>query len=283
MVWLWFAFGSVFFFTSLNLLQRKLAVESQNARAMAVLFNSIAALLAILLSALTGSLAGIDFPTEPNAWLALLVAAVCYALFERWRFVAAKLLDASVLTTVGNVAVLVAFVGSVFVYSETLTIQKLLGALLVISALLLVSYQTQSSKVSPKGLVVAVGISGMLGLAWMLDKLGTQFFTANTYNVLVWTVPIPLIFFPYIKLDAIRLEWKRSSWNIFLLAGLNVLGYFLQLKALEVAEATRVIPIIQTTTLFTVLMGIVLLGERDNMWRKVAAGLVAMVGVYLLI
>lgn len=123
----------------------------------------------------------------------------------------------------------------------------------------------------------------MLGLAWMLDKLGTQYFNANTYSILVWTVPLLFICFPSIKFEIIKLELKAASWKIFLLAGLNVVGYLIQLKALELAEATKVIPIIQTATIFTVVMGIFFLKERTNIKKKLLAGLLAMIGVFLLI
>lgn len=283
MSWIILAFGSVIFFTSLNLLQRVLAVDSKYPRAMAILFNGIAALIALFIFTATGSFKNISLPSNPEAWIALFIASFCYAMFERGRFVAAKLLDASMLTTITNISVLVAFLGALFLYSETLTIHKLLGGILIIGALFLVSINKQAKKSSKKGVIIAVVISVMLGLGWMLDKLGTQFFNANTYNIFIWTVPIIFVYLPYIKLSEIRSELKIASWKIFLLSGLNVIGYLMQLKALETAEATRVIPIVQTSTLFTILMGIILLKEREHIPRKIIAGLMAIIGAYFLI
>ncbi|MFH1566050.1 MAG: DMT family transporter [bacterium] len=283
MTWVVLAFGSVFFFTSLNLLQRTLAVESKHPRAMAVLFNSIAALIALLIFAVTGSFNNFILPSSPKAWVALLIATFCYAMFERGRFIAAKLLDASVLATIMNLSVLVAFVGAIFLYSEPLTAPKLLGGILVIGALFMVSLNNKTKKSSTKGVLIAILISVMLGLGWMLDKLGSQSFNAETYSILIWTAPIILIYFPHIKFNIIKSELKLASWKIFVLAGLNVVGYLMQLKALEIAEATRVIPIVQTSTLFTILMGIILLKERDNITKKIIAGIMAIVGTYFLI
>ncbi|KKU23262.1 MAG: hypothetical protein UX34_C0013G0017, partial [Candidatus Woesebacteria bacterium GW2011_GWF1_46_13] len=56
-----------------------------------------------------------------------------------------------------------------------------------------------------------------------------------------------------------------------------------QLKALELQEATRVIPIVQTSTLTTVLAGVVLLNEKEHLVKKVIAGFTAFAGVYFLI
>jgi len=204
-------------------------------------------------------------------------------MFERGRFRAAKLLDASVLVTVGNTSVIVAFIGALFLYSETLSVSKLIGGILIIGALLLVSLGRRSKNLSTKGILFGMLNSTLLGLGWMLDKRGAQLFNASTYNILIWTVPLVIIAFPGVKPAVLKSEMKSASWRIFLLAGLNVVGYLLQLMALEVAEATRVIPIVQTSTLFTVLLGIVLLGEKENIGKKVIAASMAIVGAYFLI
>jgi drug/metabolite transporter (DMT)-like permease len=283
MSWIFLAFGSITFFTSLNLLQRVLAVESKNPRAMAVLFNVVAALIAILIFILTGAYRNFSLPYGTKPWMALLIASLGYAIFERGRFVAAKLLDASIFTTVGNISVLVAFTGALFLYGESLTTTKLIGGSLVLLALLLVSINGSIKKASLKGLAVGIFISIMLGIGWMLDKLGAQYFNSDTYNILIWTLPVIFIYFPYMKIDDIKTELKLASWKVFLLAGLNVVGYLMQLKALEIAEATRVIPIIQTSTLTTVLFGIILLKERERITIKIVAGSLALLGTYFLI
>ena len=283
MSWILFALSSVVSFTFLNLLQRVLAVDSKHPRAMAVLFNGTAALIALLIFAFSGAYKSFSLPTEPQAWIALLIASFCYGMFERGRFVAAKLLDASVLTTIINISVVIAIIGSSWLYSEPLTSTKLFGGALILIALLMVSFGNQTKKSPLKGVFVGILISIMLGLGWMLDKLGTQYFNSGTYNILIWILPTVFIFFPYIKLEVINSELKVASWKVFLLAGLNVIGYLMQLKALEIAEATRVIPILQTSTLFTVLLGVVFLREREHILRKVLAGIIAVTGAYFLI
>ncbi|MFH0792186.1 MAG: DMT family transporter [bacterium] len=284
MTWIIFAFGSVLLYTCVNLLQKRMAVESKYPRAMAILFNGIAGLFALLIFALTDSFKNFNLPSDSRAWIALAIASFCYAMYVRGRFVAAKLLDASVLATVTNISVLVAFIGSIFLYSESLTANKALGGILILGALFLVSFNNnKAKKLSVRGLLIATLISVILGIAWMLDKLGVQYFNANTYNIFVWIIPNIFIYLPYIRPDNIKSEWHIGSWKIVLLAGLSVVGYLLQLKSLELTEATKVIPILQMSTIFTVFMGIILLKERDNIAMKVIAGIMAMAGAYLLI
>ena len=218
MAWQILAFSAVILFTALNLLQRVLAVECKNARAMSVVFNLVAGILAVILFFATGSHKAFVIPTDYRAFLGLGAAALFYALFERGRFQAAKLLDASVLTTVSNISVPVAFIGALFLYSETLTTQKILGSGLILLALILVSYNRTKQKYSQKGIIIALLISVSLGLAWMLDKLGAQYFNPNSYSILIWTIPIIFIYLPYVKFKDLKTEFVGAPWKIFILA-----------------------------------------------------------------
>ena len=177
----------------------------------------------------------------------------------------------------------VAFIGSIFFYSEAMTISKLLGAALVLIALTVVGMsQGLTKKTPPKALFIGISVSTLLGLGWIFDKMGALYFGVNTYNILVWTVPVVFILAPHIKVEEIKHEIKVGSWKVVLMAGLNVAGYLLQLKALETGDATRVIPIVQTSTLLAVILGIVLLKEKAHALKKIFAAMIALVGVYFL-
>ena len=283
MNWLYLALGSVIFFATLNILQKVIAEDSSNPRASALLFNSVAAIYSILIFLLSGSYKSFSFQKGVDAYIFLLIASFCYGMFERERFVAAKYLDASVFTTVSNLSVLVAFIGSLFLYSESLTFDKIVGGTLIIVALLIISIENKEKTISKKGLLIAVGISIMLGLGWMLDKLGTSYFEPSLYNIFLWTIPILFIWFPRIKTSDLKIEIKNSFWKIAILSGLNVAGYLMQLNALQLTEATKVIPIVQTSSILTVVLGIFVLKEKNNMVKKIIAGLMAIIGVYLLV
>lgn len=267
----------------MNFFQRKIAVDSKYQRATSVVFNIYGAIVTLAIFIFTGSFKHIILPTSPFAWIFMLSAAIFYALYERGRFTAAKLLDASTLTIVSNISLVVAFIGAVFLYSEALTISKILGAVFIIFALTIVSIQKNiHKKVSLKGVFVALFIFTLLGLGWMLDKKGATFFTAGTYNILLWTVPLIFIYLPYVKTKEIIYEAKHSSKGLFIMAALNVTGYYLQLQALQIADATRVIPVVQLSTLTTVIMGVLILKEKEFLWRKLFAAVIAIAGVYLL-
>ncbi|HJY98595.1 MAG TPA: DMT family transporter [Patescibacteria group bacterium] len=284
MTWLFWATSSILFFSALILLQRTLSIDSKYPRAMAVVFNFWGILFALLISFATGAYRNISFPSEPVAWIFMFTAVIMYSLFERGRFLASKLLEASVTATISNISLVVAFVGSIFLYSEALTFGKIVGTALILLALVLVATAGGIHKKVPlKSLGIGVIISVFLGLAWMLDKKGALFFSPDLYNILVWLLPLFFVYFPYIKNSELKYEALRGSWKLILLAGINVTGYLLQLKALETGDATRIIPIVQTSTLITVLMGILFLKEREHVWRKIISSIIALAGVFFLV
>jgi drug/metabolite transporter (DMT)-like permease len=282
-MWIYYTLGSIVFFTLLNLLQRKLSVDSKNPRAMSVIFNSFAAIAAILLFFTTNSYSNFKLPSSPASWLLVVCVTFLYASYERGRFYVAKTIDASVFSTIMNIGLLVSFIGSIIFFAEAVTVFKIIGAVLILTALLLVSYSKHKSKSSGKGLMVGVLISIIIGFAWLFDKKSSEYFNADTYNIFVWTLPIVFIYLPYIKFADLKEEFIRGSWKLALLAVINVVGYFFQLKALALYEASRVLSLISTTTILTVLFGIVILNEKENALKKVIAGILAVIGIFFLI
>lgn len=283
----WFAYAliAVFFFTLLDLMQRKIAVSSKNPREMAVAFNGGAALISLIIFFVTGAFRNVQLPAQPIAWLGLVGVVICYGLFERGRFFAAKALEASVFATIINISLIIVMVGSFLFLGENVTSQKLVGAALIIVASVLVTYEKKAKATSPtvKGVLIGVLVSLFVGAAWLFDKQNTQYFAIDIYALLVWSFPLFIIVFPKIKLKALQQELQIFSWRILCMSFLNVCGYWCVLQALHLADASRVFPIVQTCILTTVVAGIIFLRERDDMGKKILAAVLALVGVLMVL
>ena len=281
MTWLYLSLGSALSFTSLTLLSRVVSVKSKNPRALSIVFNLTAFLIALMIFFITGANKNFSLPTKFEPYLYLSIACLFYGLYERIRFYVAQVLEASLVSIINNVSLVVAFFVAAFIYSEIMTINKIGGFLLILTALFLVSVN-KVSKINRRGILLAILANVFLGIGWALDKKGVIFFSPETYNVLAWFFPLFVLYFPYLKFSDIKKEIKISSWKIVLLSFLNVFGYFIQLKAQELADATRVISIVQTSTLFTVIFGVLLLKEKSHLLKKILAGVIAVIGVFLL-
>ncbi|MFA6533273.1 MAG: DMT family transporter [Patescibacteria group bacterium] len=281
MTWLYYSLGAALCFACLSILSRIVSVDSKNPRALSLAFNLTSILMAVILFLLTGSYKKIIFPTQTEAWIYFLIAAFFFGMFERLRFFATKLLPASIYSIISNLSVVIAFILSLFIYKEILTLSKAAGFLLILISLFLVM-ENKKSKVSIKGVLVGLTTSLFLGIAMALDKKGATYFSPEVYNILMWTVPFIVLLFPYAKIGDIKLQFKRFSWKIMLLSLFNFIGYYLGLKAFFLADATKVIPITQSSTIITVIAGIFLLNERNNLTKKIIAGIIAVIGVFLL-
>lgn len=266
----------------MNIVQRRVAQASTNPRAASIAFllsGAVAATILFLLTDKTSRMVHGDI----NAVLILIVATFSYGLFERGRFFAAKLLDASVFTTVINLCIVFTVFCSIIFLGEAFTVEKLAGSLLILISLLLVSYTRDHHKISKKGIAFTCLISIFLGIAWTVDKKATEFFEPSLYALLMWTLPAIVIVLPSLSIKDVQKEFQNSGKGVLTMATLNVLGYYAQLKALSLADATIVMPIIQLSTLSTVGAGILFLHERDNIWRKCVAGILALLGAYFLL
>lgn len=282
--WLTLTLISTILFTTMNLLQRVLAVSSHDQRAAAIVFNFTAASMAFAIFILTGAYQNFSLPSSQIAYIGLVVGVVSYGLFERLRFVAAKRIDASTLTIITTLGIVIAFIGSAIIYHEDISISKMIGSLLILSAIFIVpSPKNQHSKKTRSGLLIGLAISLCIGFALMMDKNGALFFSSETYSILVWSLPLLIVIYPGIKVEKLYAEIKIGSWRIILMALVNVLAYATFLKAFTLADATKVMPIGQLSTIMTVLLGAAFLNERDGLVAKIIAGLIATVGAILLV
>ncbi len=153
--------------------------------------------------------------------------------------------------------------------------------LCIVTATLIITYKNLKLSLD-KNFLLAISCAIFLGLAWTVDKSATRFIPNELYSLLIWFLPLGVIYFPHIPSNALSKELRIGHWKMIFLAFLNVLGFYIQLKALSLADASKVIPIINTSSVFVVLGGIYLLGEKDHMRKKIFAGILATIGVFFL-
>ena len=283
-MWLIFTLLSLAFFTGLFVFSKILTTSSKDQRAFSVIYSFFASAWAFLFFILETDLKTLKLPSGFTPYLVLAIACLFYGLFERYRFKIIKGIDISLFSIIMTLAPVTAFIGSSVLYKEPLTAIKIAGGALIIFANILVAFdqKSQRQQSDKKYVILAAASSVFLGMAWMLDKTGAGYFGISTYSMLVWFLPIIIIYAPYIKTSNIVFELKTASWKVIALAFLNAAGYFLQLKALTLGEATRVIPIVQTALIFTVLLGIFFLKEKENKVQKIIVGIICFIGVVLL-
>lgn len=284
MTWFYFSLISAVGYALVSLLSRVIAVESDHPRELSVVFNLISGMIALVIFFVSSGYVNFNLPKDPQAYIYLFVILLFYGLYERFRFKTSKYLEVSTQGTLNNIFIVVAFVIALFIYSEVITADKIFGFIFVLVGILLVTVN-KSKKINSMGLFYGVLANVSVGIAWSLDKKGISYFNPDLYNLLVWVAPIIVIsFFPLIKLSVVKKIIRKDFKQISLISFLNVGAYLFNLKALVVGgEVTKVISIVQTSTIITIILGIIFLKEREHIVKKTVAGLIAIIGVFLLV
>lgn len=284
MTWFYFSLISAVGYALVSLLSRVIAVESDHPRELSVVFNLISGMIALVIFFVSSGYVNFNLPKDPQAYIYLFVILLFYGLYERFRFKTSKYLEVSTQGTLNNIFIVVAFVIALFIYSEVITADKIFGFIFVLVGILLVTVN-KSKKINSMGLFYGVLTNVSVGIAWSLDKKGISYFNPDLYNLLVWVAPIIVVsFFPAIKLSVVKKIIRKDFKQISIISFLNVAAYLFNLKALVVGgEVTKVIPIVQTSTIITIILGIIFLKEREHIVKKTVAGLIAIIGVFLLV
>ncbi len=282
MGWFGYSLIALVCFTFFNLLNRVVAVKSEEPRAGAFAFNVWGALVAIVLFLFT-SHQKINLQPLFNPFTALLVIAsiIMYSGYERLQFTVKKHIDASTTTILFRLSPVFTFILSILFLRESLSIQKIIGVILILSGNLLLVIKGKVLNFN-KYFWFGMLCTLFLGIAWTIDKAASSRLNSDLYTLLLWVGPVLFIFLPWISLKSIKNEFILGSYKSVIMAVLNVVGFYFQIVALSKGEASRVIPIISANSVLIVILAIFLLNERSHVGKKLIAVGLATVGVILL-
>lgn len=174
-------------------------------------------------------------------------------------------------------------IGAALILGEPMTTYKIIGAGLVVLGNILISWKGQKLKLS-KGMLFVISGALLFATVNFGDKYLLRTFSTGFYNFLLYSFSsIILLAFIGFDFKRIKKEMKIHGPIVLLIGTFFTLGmYFFQL-ALKLGEVSRVVPVNSSSMIFTILAGIILLGERDNLVKKLIAGVIVFTGVYLLI
>lgn len=281
MNWFYWALATAITSAAYNLVGRVVAVKSQDGRVFSVLFGTIASIMSIFF-----------FLIEPFEFrnislrvvLLTILSTVLMAVFERIQFYVRKEIDASTLSIIFRLIPAVSVVASILFLKESITVGKIVAVLLIIGGNLLVVLVRGKGKIKfDKASFVAILAAIALGLAWTADKGASIGYSASLYALIAWILPTIYNYLtPPIHKDKLKIEWKTGAKGIIILAFLNVLVYYLQIKTILLVESSKAVPVMSLSTIFVVIFGIIFLKERDNILVKVLASFLVVIGAIVM-
>ena len=279
MNWIFFAFIPAFLFTIYNLLSRVISVKSKNPRAFAVVYSFVGA--AVILPFFVFQLSSFK-SVPPGILLITLIGTFLYGIFDRFQFFASRDIEASTLAIIYRLTPIATLVASVIFLSEKATLAKIAGTLLIIIGNVIVVTGHKSFKFN-RGLMFALISSVTLGLAYTVDKKASVFYPLAAYAFIQYFFPpVYNLSIPPLSFSVLKSEIEQASWRIWALGLVSIGGYYSLIYAFSKADVSKVVPISTTSSILTVIAGMIFLDEHSNAVRKVIAVLIAFSGVVLL-
>lgn len=282
MSWFILAIFALTSFVLYDLAGRHLATRSNNPQAFAIIYNLAVTALAPLLFLFDPTL---PHNITPRVIIFTVAGLVVWGLFGRFEYFAKKHTEASTMTIVTKLDVILNFILVMAFLGEKPTPAKFLGMALIIAANLILFLGNSWRKViSDQGLKYCLLVAALLAFGWVFDIINVKSWGVATFSSFSFLAPVLVSsIFPRIKLSELKHELSLNPlWQIFVMAALNLAGYAAMLKALTLGPATSVMPVVTSTAPFVVLFGYLILREKDYPLRKFFAAVLSVVAIYLM-
>ncbi len=274
-----FIVGAIITGTATNLLN-KYVLKETDPYAFSLLTQIIAAILFLPLA-----LTHFSLPHEPRAWVVLAFASILWSLVSMTTFISYKKTDVSIRCPLSQSRLLLTFLLGIFFLGEALTSHRLLGTLTIFVGICILVYHPEKKfgGLTDPGVRWTFVAAILTALVVIVDKLSLRWFTPEVYGFMVYFFPMCILalFLPQ-RTHHVHNLFKIRGWSALLTIILSTVSYYFILRSFALADVTLVYPLLQLSTLLTVIGGIIILKEKKHLWQKVIAALIIICGSILL-
>lgn len=275
---------NVVFYSISTLLQRVILKENQSRPiAFAIFFQCMVGLFIGAVGFLTGQMTIPSSITQviPN----LLFMTVIYAVFNVLTFFALKYTEASLFTIILASRAFFTIAASSFFLKESLTPLQVGGACLIIGGIIVANTQNTKHIKINKGVIFTALAALSLGLANTNDRIILQTIPLYPFLTIAFLLPAVLtaLVFPR-EVPAIPMFFNKTvilkTLSIALFYGLSATTFFAGLQT--TTNSSQFATISLTSTILIVLLSMIFLKERDNLWKKIAGTGLSFLGLLLM-
>ena len=185
----------------------------------------------------------------------------------------------------GSSAIFAALLAMAFLGEEP-TWYNLAGIFLVVGGIAVISSGATAGRWQRVDILWPLGAAVAGSVAALCWRVGIQAFPDTVAGTAVAIVSALVVVSAYVlvtRRSKIR-DNVRTTWKFFIVAGaIEGFGKFLYASALQLGEIYRMLPLIQTSPLFVVLLSLVVLRQAERITWRVPAGAVLTVGGAILV
>lgn len=278
MQWLFFALLSVIAGSVSNLYQKiAMREEKSDAVASAVTFQILTG-IAYFTYALIRGFHLPDVSLIPY----FLVSMLLYAAGTVFFFRAIKRIEASEMTILNGVGSLVTIVASFIFLHESLSLPQLLGAALILLAVIVINYDKKGLVIN-RGMWLAVAGTCSYGLAVIADTHIIHKFEAASFIPIsaLGTAIVMMIWF-HKKIPLVVNTIKTAEKNLVIFCTLYAVSAIAFYHSLQLgALVGQVSTIFRASIIVTVLLSSMFLNERKHLGKKFFGAILTTIGVIL--
>ncbi len=273
------------FTSSLTRIFQKVLLKDKDSDpfAFGFIFQITVAFLFLLYTLITNTLI---IPNLSGLTINLIVMTLFYSLGNVFTFKAFKTAEASEVSIIFTSSTVWSVIAALFMLGEKLTMNKIIGILLVVLGVIAVNYSKTSWKIN-KGHLFALLGALLSGIAFTNDAfIINRFQSIPSYMIIAFAVPAinTLLYSPK------SIKKIAYYFNPNILFRLLICSFFYALSAISIFEAYKrggeasvISPIQQSSIIFTVIIGYIFLRETNRLPNKLLGMTLTFLGVLFLI
>jgi drug/metabolite transporter (DMT)-like permease len=252
------------------------------------IFGGLTQLLVGFIALPAALLTGFSFHLTAMSTLWFLLMVTIYVVGTSLYFVGLKYVDLSTTTILDSSTAVWTLLVGVFILTESITTDKLLGVILMVTAVILVSLDPHSFHLKlNKFELFLLLYSFMYAFGAALDNRLVTFSNAVSYMSLSFTcVGSILLLVNFRKLPVALNEFihqKTISLTLLIISGLSFAAFYCIMHAYELkGEISSMMPIQQLNGVIIPIVGIIFLNERHKVPQKLIAAGLAFAGALLI-
>lgn len=258
----------------------KIITKSMNkAGALTILIQLISSLICILMIPLFE----IKFPSNNKVYIFLFLAIIFYTLNDRLGTTSRSGLEASTYSILKQLSTVFMIFAGILFFKESFILNKIIGSILIVISNILVFYNRKKLKFN-KYLILGILANISLAIALFIDVNYSKEFNLAFYVLLTFFIPVLLIFvFERIKVKEIILEYKNSNKiSLFLTSISWTIMMITKLKSYQLGSVVMVATLSSLVVILNVIISYLFLKEKDNLIKKIIAGVLIIIGIILI-
>lgn len=251
----------------------------KDAGSLTILLEVFTALFAVLFIPLFK----INFPSDINIYLTLLVVVIIYAITDRLNIEARYGLEPSTFSMLKQLStVFLIILGIVFMH-ESASLLKIIGIVLIIFSNFLLTFE--KGKIVINKYFVMSFISNFLFAVAMLINVGiSDNFNLAIYTIITVSIPSLLIFiFECHSFIELKREFKLYDRKLFLLSAFTwAIMLISSVRAYQLGDIVLVAPLLALTSIMNAIYEVVINKDRKKFVLKVISAVLIVIGVLLI-